>query len=231
MTEKTVRSVLADLSKEATKQTEKKIGLLRFFSSAEKERERLRMEREKVLKSLTPEEKEITKFLSTHPFGCNNDSVVKLESLRAGKPLPVEELDEDDDEDEPDAGPRFREEDVEFLTMLVPLANWDDHDYPIGKPCLVINREDPLEGLLRMTSGNGNELDNRKGIMRTAVPEEIDSFFAEVPAEHLRICLEYEIPVIEKTLGKKLTTSKKSTKKSTKKAAKKKPLKKKARRK
>ena len=234
---KTVRSVLAQMSKDATLVTEKKIGFIRFHSNMEKEKSRIVKEKERVLKNLTPMEREMTQFLSKNPFGCNNDKVIQLESIRAGKKLPageledaIEEDDDDGDDDESNLGPKFKERDIQFLTMFVPLRQCEDHNYPIGEPCLSVDREgDALECLLRLENGEGNTFENRVGIMRTALPEEIDRFFNTISSRDLRDALEYEVPTIETVLGKKLGAPKGGKKKApAKKAAKKKkPLKKK----
>jgi hypothetical protein len=230
MAEKTVRTVLAQMSKTATQATERKIGFLRFFSSEEKELKRIKSEKEKVLKNLTPMERKMTEFLAKNPFGCNNNKVIELESIRAGKQLPVEDLEDNDcdDDDEPNLGKKFRENDVQFLTMFVPLID-HEHNYPLGKPCLSVQDpecDEPIDYMLRLTGGTGGEMDNHIGIMRTAMPEEIDHFFATVSTRDLKEHVGREVSAVEAVLGKKLGAPKK--KPAKKKPAKKKPAKKKS---
>lgn len=69
------------------------------------------------------------------------------------------------------------------LQMVVPLPGSDrnGHNYPIGKPCLVITGSTCLRMGLR---GQGNDLcSNKPEHVRAATLEEIDMFFSKTPRD------------------------------------------------
>lgn len=94
------------------------------------------------------------------------------------------------------------------LQMVVPLpgSNGNGHNYPIGKPVLMIKGR---MGLIMGTAGIGNNLcENREQNVRLATLEEIDKFFKRTPRErymslfdtHIRPALEREYTVPETPL-------------------------------
>lgn len=58
-------------------------------------------------------------------------------------------------------------------TAVVPLRVYDDHDYPIGEPMVVIEEHDgTMEGII-IDGQRGNYLSRRKGFSRPATAREI----------------------------------------------------------
>lgn len=68
---------------------------------------------------------------------------------------------------------------VEFerYIMVVPIANPNEHNYPIGTPCWIIRHDEAL-----ISSGEeGNHLPFQKAALRPANKEEIEEFFKQFP--------------------------------------------------
>lgn len=65
------------------------------------------------------------------------------------------------------------------FVMVVPLENFNSHNYPLGKPTLFARLEvvSPADRALRADRTQGNHLLPALAWNRPATPEEIDSFF------------------------------------------------------
>ena len=115
---------------------------------------------------LSKKARTIGALIDSSEFGCNRETVAALTSLIIDEAIPVTRKPGD-----------FTSV---HLAVVVPLTNTNSHDYPIGKPCILLHRS--WGGAFRIDGKRGNSLPCSKDALRPARPEEINQIAAVLEA-------------------------------------------------